>query len=215
MPYEVDIIIISILKWGNWVREVNNLPKKTKLESVRPNLCIQRTWVPVFTYLTVMPHCLHIQIDSYILLRSFQDRDSALSALPTVLNLRRGQGREKFELGIPGLLEVFHHLRGSERALLQHSLSPPPPAGNRQCCWWLQMCAFWGWEIPETLPLGEKWPPPKPKHTSLSVSKLSSICTMLGCRKPRMISISRCRFLSSFSERPNFGMNFRATTCQW
>lgn len=56
---------------------------------------------------------------------------------------------------------------------------------------------------------------PKPKCTSLSVSKLSSICTMLGCRRPRMISISRCRFLSSFSERPNFGMNFRATTCQW
>lgn len=56
---------------------------------------------------------------------------------------------------------------------------------------------------------------PKPECTSLSVSKLSSICTMLGCRRPRMISISRCRFLSSFSERPNFGINFRATTCQW
>lgn len=28
-----------------------------------------------------MPHCLHIQIDSYILLRSFQDRDSLHSQL--------------------------------------------------------------------------------------------------------------------------------------
>lgn len=106
----------------SWVkREVNNLPKKTKLESVEPNLCIQRTWVPVFTYLTVMPHCLHIQIDSYILLRSFQDRDSLHSpALPTVLNLRRGQEVGEVWAGIPGLLEVFRHLRGSERALLQH-----------------------------------------------------------------------------------------------
>lgn len=29
-----------------------------------------------------------------------------------------------------------------------------------------------------------------------------------------MISISRCRFFSSFSDRPTLGMNFKATTFQ-
>ena len=49
-------------------------------------------------------------------------------------------------------------------------------------------------------------------HASLSVSKLSNIWTMLGCWSPLMISISLLRLRSSFSDRPTFGINFKATT---
>lgn len=152
--------------------------------------------------------------DSYIFLRNFQNADSQSPQLSLpVLNLKRVRGREKFEPGnIPGLQEVFHHLPGSERALPQHSLSLPLPERQRQKTLMAsELCIKVGKFLGRFF-LGRG--DPKPKYTSLSVSKLSSMCTMLGCRRPRMISISRCRFLSSFSERPNFGMNFRATTYQ-
>ena len=48
--------------------------------------------------------------------------------------------------------------------------------------------------------------------TSLGVSKESNSFMMFSCSRFRIISISLCKFFSSFSDLPTFGINFNATT---
>lgn len=58
---------------------------------------------------------------------------SALSFAYQFLIGKEVRGGEKSEPGnIPGLLEVFHHLPRSERALPLHSLSLPLPVGKME-----------------------------------------------------------------------------------
>ena len=48
--------------------------------------------------------------------------------------------------------------------------------------------------------------------TSFGVSKESSSLMIFSCSRFLIMSISLCRFFSSFSDRPTFGINFNATT---
>ena len=51
------------------------------------------------------------------------------------------------------------------------------------------------------------------REICLSVSNVSRVCMTFAWCSDRIISISRFRFLSSFSLLPTFGMNLSATTC--